>query len=89
MSKQESEDQTVQWNTPVPAGLSDAAAERMSTRGFNSKAEYVRALIRADVEKAALDELEGKLLRAMRRGNFTEDSPELWDRLRSEVFGKD
>ena len=74
------------WHTPVPVELSDRAHARMKARGFNSKAEYVRSLIRADVEKAALDELEAKLVRALERGKFTEDSPALWEKLRAEVL---
>ena len=46
------------WNTPVPSELSEAALARMVARGFNSKAEYVRSLMRADVERAAHEALE-------------------------------
>jgi len=79
------EEKSVPWNTPVPADLSDAALGQMHARGFNSKSEYIRHLIRADVEKAALDKLEAKLLGALERGDFTADSPELWEKLRSQV----
>jgi hypothetical protein len=84
--KETAEVDTEAWHTPVPTELSDRAHERMKERGFNSKAEYVRSLMRADVEKAALDELEEKLVRALERGNFTEDSPALWKKLRAEVL---
>lgn len=86
MANQE-EEKSVPWNTPVPAELSDAALGQMQSRGFNSKSEYIRHLIRADVEKAALGKLEAKLVGALERGNFTADSPELWEKLRSEVLG--
>lgn len=79
---------TVAWHTPVPAELSEAAQGRMRARGFNSKAEYVRSLMRADVEKAALEELESKLVGALERGNFEEDSPELWAKLRTEISSR-
>ena len=78
--------ETEAWHTPVPTELSDRAHARMKERGFNSKAEYIRSLMRADVEKAALDELEAKLVRALDRGKFTADSPALWEKLRAEVL---
>ena len=34
------------------AASTGAVQERMQVRGFNSKTEYVRALTRADVERA-------------------------------------
>lgn len=89
MVDQEEESRNIAWNTPVPPELSEAASAAMKARGFNSKSEYVRSLIRADVEKAALDKLEAKLVGALERGNFSPDSPELWKKLRSEVFGKE
>ena len=76
------------WHTPVPTELSDQARRRMKERGFNSKAEYVRSLMRADVEKAALDKLEAKLIRALERGKFTKDSAALWEKLRAEVTAR-
>ncbi len=60
----------------------------MSDSGDNSLS-LVESLKRADVESAVLDALEAKLLRAIARGDFTEDSPELWKRLRGEIFEKD
>ena len=53
MARARSDDATVSWNTPVPSRLNAAAEARMLSRGFNSKAEYVRSLIRDDVEEAA------------------------------------
>lgn len=89
MARHEQESPTVPWNTPVPSELSDAAHARMAARGFNSKAEYVRSLMRADVERAALEALEAKLLRAMKRGNMKEATPEFWEQLRSDVLDGD
>ena len=87
MAKVDDSPTTVPWNTPVPAELSDAALAAMAESGFNSKAEYVRALIRADVERRAQERLEAKLLRAMERGNLKEATPEFWQALRSKVLG--
>ncbi len=48
---------------------------------------YVRALMRADVERTAQGRLEAKLLRAMKRADMKEATPEFWEKLRSEVLG--
>ena len=44
----------------------------MRAGGFNSRAEYVRAAIRADLERAAKMEVEAKLLRALDRGEYAD-----------------
>ncbi len=46
-----SDDEPVHYNTPVPGKLHRAVQARMKERGFNSKSEYVRSLMRADVER--------------------------------------
>ena len=90
MPKPEREEgSTVAWNTPVPSELSEAALARMAARGFNSKAEYVRSLMRADVERAAHEALEAKLLRAMQRGRLKDATPDFWEQLRADVLGDD
>ena len=89
MAKQDQANPTVPWNTPVPSELSQAAEERMTAGGFNSKSEYIRSLIRADVERAAQQALEAKLLRAMERGNMKQVTPQFWEKLRTEVLSED
>ncbi|MEE9278885.1 MAG: type II toxin-antitoxin system ParD family antitoxin [Myxococcota bacterium] len=86
MAKHQQESELVPYNTPVPEKLHRSVQERMAAGGFNSKAEYVRSLMRADVERAAQARLEAKLARAMLRGNMKEATPEFWERLRSEVL---
>jgi len=51
----------------------------MLSRGFNSKAEYVRSLIREDVEGAASMGLEEKVLKMVRDGIARGDTSELGD----------
>jgi Arc/MetJ-type ribon-helix-helix transcriptional regulator len=40
---------------PVPRALEDFIKERVSSQGFHTVSEYVRALIRADQEQAPQD----------------------------------
>lgn len=44
--------------------------------------EYVRALIRADQQRAVREQRKAKLLEAIERGDYHEATPELWQRLR-------
>ncbi len=77
------------WNTPVPSELSEAALARLVARVFNSKAEYVRSIMRAPVERAAHEALEAELLRAMQRGRLKDATPDFWEQLRADVLGDD
>jgi len=72
---------------PVPRALEDFIKERVSSQGFHTVSEYVRALIRADQEQAARQRLEAKLLEAVERGDYREVTPEFWNRL--EVIARD
>jgi Arc/MetJ-type ribon-helix-helix transcriptional regulator len=65
---------TIPYSVPVPAEMDEQIKRRMKAAGFNSRSEYVRAAIRADLEQAAKQELEGKLLRAVERGNYKDAS---------------
>ena len=89
MSKLENDTKTVPYSTPVPDELHRAVQERMVSKGFNSKAEYVRALMRADVERAAQEALEAKLVRAMKRGSYKDATPEFWEKFRADVLNED
>jgi Arc/MetJ-type ribon-helix-helix transcriptional regulator len=72
----------------VPVELDDAVRARMKAGGFNSVSEYIRAAIRADIERARQEELEAKLLRAVERGKLRDASPEFWDGLKALAKGK-
>ena len=76
-------DREVKYSIPVPPEMDRAVQERMRKAGFNSLAEYVRSTIREDLERAAHQELEKKLLRAIERGSYKEATPEFWDRMRA------
>ena len=67
---------------PVPPTLDAFIQERIAQQGFHTVSEYVRALIRADQQRAAREKLEVKLLEAVGRGDYREVTPEFWQRLR-------
>lgn len=72
---------------PIPRTLEAFIKERVSSQGFHTVSEYVRALIRADQEQAARQRLEAKLLEAVERGDYHEVTPEFWNRL--ETIARD
>jgi antitoxin ParD1/3/4 len=49
----------------VPPSLREYVDGRVSTGGFGSTSDYVRALIRADQKEHAREQLEARLLRAL------------------------
>jgi antitoxin ParD1/3/4 len=67
---------------PVPPTMDTFIKERIAEQGFHTVSEYVRALIRADQQRAARQKLEAKLLEAVERGDYREATPEFWQRLR-------
>ncbi len=76
------------YSIPVPGELDQAVRARMKAGGFNSLSEYVRAALRADVERATKQQLEEKLLRALDRGEFEEVTSEMFDGLRARAKAK-
>ena len=73
---------------PVPKNMEEFIRKRISEGGFQTVSEYLRALVRADQERAADEELETKLLEALDSGRFEQVTPELFDRLRSRLLTK-
>ena len=75
-------------SVPVPKGLEDFIKKRVSDAGFQTVSEYLRALVRADQQRAAEEELEAKLVGALDSGQFAEAGPELFHRLRARFHTK-
>ncbi len=72
-------------SVPVPKGLQDFIEKRVSDAGFQTVSEYLRALVRADQQRAAQEELEAKLVAALDSGRFAEVGPELFHHLRTRL----
>ena len=73
---------------PVPPAMESFIHERLAAQGFHTVSEYVRALIRADQQRAAREQLEAKLLEAIERGDYRNVTPEFWQRLRGAASSK-
>jgi antitoxin ParD1/3/4 len=68
-------------NISLPEQLRSFVEARVRQGQYSSASDYVRALIREDQERRAQAELESKLLNAIESGQFSEITPELFDRL--------
>jgi putative addiction module CopG family antidote len=73
---------------PVPKNMEEFIRKRISESGFQTVSEYLRALVRADQQRAAEEELEAKLLEALDSGRFEKVTPELFERLRARASVK-
>ena len=75
-------------SVPVPSTLDAFIKDRVKTKGFHTVSEYVRSLIRADLEAASRHEVEAQLLEAVERGDYRETTPEFWQRMETAATGK-
>lgn len=71
----------------VPRALDDRVKARMRARGFGSITEYVRGLMRADVEQGEERDLEMRLLEGLDSSNGLEVTPEYWESRRKRLNG--
>ncbi len=78
------EEREVRYTVPVPHELDRRVKLRLETGGFSTIAEYVRGLLRADVERVDR-RLEALLLEGLDSGEGIEITPEFWERRRKEL----
>lgn len=77
---------TVQtMNISLPDPLKQFIEEQVSAGGYSSTSEYMRELVRADQKRKARQELEEILLTALRSGEPTDVTPEMWEELRAKI----
>jgi antitoxin ParD1/3/4 len=72
-------------NISVPASLRDQLADRVSEGGYGSASEYVRELVREDLDRHAVEHLERKLLEGIASGPARAFTKADWKRLRAEA----
>jgi putative addiction module CopG family antidote len=73
---------------PVSGALERFIKERVSQGEYQTVSEYFRALVRADRQRAAEEQIEAKLIEALDSGKFEAVTPELFDRLRTRISSK-
>jgi antitoxin ParD1/3/4 len=72
-------------NISLPDPLKEYIEEQVSAGGYSSASEYMRELVRADQKLKARQELEEILLTALRSGEPTDVTPEMWAELRAKI----
>ena len=72
-------------NISLPDPLKQFIEEQVSAGGYSSTSEYMRELVRADQKRKARQELEEILLTALRSGEPTDVTPEMWEELRAKI----
>jgi antitoxin ParD1/3/4 len=72
-------------NISVPASIRDQMADRVSEGGYGSASEYVRELVREDLERHAMEHLERKLLEGIASGPAKPFTKADWKRLRADA----
>lgn len=78
------EEREVRYTVPVPHELDRRVKQRIQTGGFSTIAEYLRGLMRADVER--IDRrLEALLLEGLDSGEGITITPEYWETRRREL----
>lgn len=72
------------WSIPVSEDFDARVRERMREGGFNARSEYVRSVVRADLERAEKERVDRLLAAALESGDFS-DTRTFLDALRERV----
>jgi antitoxin ParD1/3/4 len=72
-------------NIALPATMKDFVQAQVEGGGFSSVSEYVRQLIRADQERQAREEIDRKLLEALKGGPATPWTAAQLEKLKGRV----
>jgi antitoxin ParD1/3/4 len=80
--------QMTSLNVSLPKVLKDYVEGQVGEGGFSTPSEYVRALIRDDQKRRALEKLEAMLAEGLKSGEPTEAAPSYWA-ARRQALGAD
>lgn len=76
-------------NISLPESLKNFVKERTDNTDYSNPSDYIRALIRADKQKAAEEKLEKALLEGLNSGPAEPIDDAFWDRLRHRASGQE
>jgi len=74
-------------NISLPDSLKNFAQERANSSDYSNPSDYIRALIRADKQRAAEEELEQALLLGLSSGPSAPVDATFWGRLNKRASG--
>jgi antitoxin ParD1/3/4 len=72
-------------NISLPEPMKAFVEAQVKAGLYGSASDYIRALVRADQQRKAQEQLEAKLLAALESHDFQAVTPELFERLRARV----
>lgn len=75
-------------NISLPESMRDFISEQVAKGGYSTTSEYIRHLIRQELERVAKTQLETLLLEGLDSGESIEITDEWWEQKRSELVEK-
>jgi antitoxin ParD1/3/4 len=74
---------TATMNISLPATLRDQLEQKLTRRAYGTASEYVRELIRKDLQREAIEKVDALLLEGMHSGPATPMTDRDWQELRT------
>jgi antitoxin ParD1/3/4 len=75
-------------NFSLPESMRDFISEQVAKGGYSTASEYIRHLIRQELERVAKTQLETLLLEGLDSGEAIEITDEWWEQKRTELVEK-
>ena len=75
-------------NISLPESMREFISEQVAKGGYSTTSEYIRHLIRQELERVAKIQLETLLLEGLDSGESIEITDEWWEQKRSELVEK-
>jgi antitoxin ParD1/3/4 len=75
-------------NISLPESMRDFISEQVAKGGYSTTSEYIRHLIRQELERVAKTQLETLLLEGLNSGESIEITDEWWEQKRTELVEK-
>ena len=74
-------------NVSLPDSLKHFVQERANSSDYSNPSDYIRALIRADKQRAVEEKLEAALLEGLSSGPSVSIDNKFWERLNQRASG--
>lgn len=75
-------------NISLPNHLKDYVDEQVASGKYTSASEYVRELVRLDQKNRERERIEMQVLEGLQSGEGVEMTPEIWEELRLQLWGR-
>ena len=75
-------------NISLPESMRDFISEQVAKGGYSTASEYIRHLLRQELERVAKTQLETLLLEGLDSGESIEITDKWWEQKRNELVEK-